>query len=211
MALFDSSIGAFAAVSLIVNVTPGPDTMLIIRNTLARGRRGGLFSIMGVLTGGLIQASAATFGLSRILLGSSELYTIVKLAGAIYLIYLGIQNIRSGLSKKVVASSTGPGGFSPPIIGLREGFLTNALNPKVAVFFLAFLPQFIGPSDPVIAKTILLVGIHYTLGIVWLAVITQMVHRAAALFQKSNFKRNLEVAAGAVFVGLGAKLAFEKR
>ncbi len=211
MPLFDSSVAAFAAIAVVITMTPGADTMLIVRNTLHGGRSGGLLSTAGVMAGGFVHASAAALGLSAILLRSTELYSIVKFLGAVYLVYLGIQSIRTGLQRRSGQTSERTPETSSSWQPLGQGFVTNALNPKVALFYVAFLPQFIRPSDPVVAKTFLLVGIHYAMALLWLTGITLFVHRASALFRSSSFKRNLDLAAGAIFVGLGARLALSRR
>lgn len=206
MALIDASVAAFSAIALVVTITPGADTMLVVRSTLARGAKGGILSTAGILSGGMVQGAFAAFGLSTVLLRSAELYSAVKFLGALYLIYLGI--------KSLIAASRNEDEESRPSLKSKrsaflEGFVTNALNPKVALFYAAFLPQFIAPTDPLIAKTALLIGIHYSMGLVWLTGVTLAVGHAAKSFRVSRIKRVLEGIAGVIFVGLGAKLAIE--
>lgn len=209
MALFDQSVAAYSAIALIVTLTPGADTMLVVRNTLGRGRPGGYFSALGVASGFVIHASAAAFGLSAILLRSSDLYAAIKLLGALYLVYLGIQSIRAGLRRKS-SEMEEVVQVGRPAQALREGFLSNALNPKVALFNLAFLPQFVHPTDPVLAKTFLLVGIHCTMALLWLCLVTLLVARAALALRDSRIRRRLDLLSGAIFVGLGARLALDR-
>ena len=125
------------------------------------------------------------------------------------MIYLGLKSLREFVLKEEEAepmpiAKSGRTAFA-------EGFVTNALNPKVALFYVAFLPQFIAKTDPVILKTILMVGIHYTMGLIWLTSVTLAIGHAAKGYHVSRIKRVLEGVAGVIFVGLGARLALERR
>jgi threonine/homoserine/homoserine lactone efflux protein len=205
----------FATVALVLALVPGVDTMMTVRNTLAHGLGAGLVTIAGICCGGIIQASFAAFGISVILLQSATVYEAVKLTGAAYLIYLGVMSIVQARGKG------GRDGFAPIVPGERptarplsrsylEGFITNVLNPKVPVFFLAFLPQFIRPGDPVVEKSFLLVGILYAEGISWLVLVALCVARIAHWLLRPSVRRRFEMLTGAVFVALGARIAMEK-
>src|SRR5579885_888200 len=156
----------FLGVITVLTITPGADTMLVIRNVVARGQRSGYMTALGSCSGVFIHATLSALGLSVILLKSAMIFEIVKLAGACYLILLGgwslWQVIRSGKHPEKAtlfdeqATQTVSGWRS-----LREGLLTNVLNPKVAIFYLAFLPQFINRGDPVLLKSLLLAGMHF--------------------------------------------------
>ncbi|MBS1717728.1 MAG: LysE family translocator [Armatimonadetes bacterium] len=208
MALIDSSVAAFTVVALVLTLTPGADTMLVVRSSIARGWQGGARTLAGMVSGGLVHASLAAFGLSAILLRSAQLYDAVKMAGALYLIYLGVQSLRSGF-KPVEQFEEAIQADSRP--AFLQGFVTNVMNPKVALFYVSFLPQFIAKGDPVVAKTFLLVGIHYTMGIVWLMTVALTVSKTAEALRAPSVKQWMERVSGLIFVGLGARLMLDRR
>jgi threonine/homoserine/homoserine lactone efflux protein len=211
--LLDSQVAAFAGVALVLTLTPGPDTFLVIRAALAGGFRRGLVATTGILSGGVVHASLAAAGLSAILLRSARLFEAVKLVGAGYLIWIGVRTILD--SRRHSPASQADLGAAPADRSVHrtflDGFLTNVLNPKVAVFYLAFLPQFIKPGDPVVAKTFLLVGIHYAMGIVWLPSVALFVDRMAATVAGPTFRKRLERTSGVILTGLGLRLALTRR
>src|SRR3954463_10208368 len=135
-------LGLFVVSGLLLNLTPGQDTLYIVGRTVSQGRRAGLLSVLGIVSGSVIHAFAGVLGLSAILAPSARAFVIVKLAGAAYLAYLGIKLL---LERRAAAETAA--GFTPQADGAiyRAGLLTNVLNPKVALFFLAFLPQFVSP------------------------------------------------------------------
>ena len=137
-------LAGFVAVAILVVVTPGPDMTLVARNTFAGGRITGLATSTGTCTGLLVHATAAALGLSALLLASSQAFTVVKIAGATYLIFLGIRTI---IEAGRDASFREGQKASDPWAAYRQGVLTNILNPKVAVFFLSLLPQFVDPGQ----------------------------------------------------------------
>lgn len=206
--MLDARVLAFAGIAALLTLTPGADTMLVIRSALVRGRRAGLLTVLGIGTGLFVHATLSAVGLSVILVRSARAFEVVKLAGALYLVWLGVQALRS-------AARGAPAAEGAPEVGARrafaEGLLTNVLNPKVAVFYLAFLPQFIGPGDPVLAKSILLAGIHFVEGLVWLSLVTVFVARLRPVLQRPRVQRSLEAASGLAFVGFGVKLALSRR
>jgi threonine/homoserine/homoserine lactone efflux protein len=214
--LLDPQVLAFAGVAAILTITPGPDTFLVMRSSLAGGFARGMAATWGILAGGVIHASLAALGLSAILLRSARLFETVKLVGAAYLIWVGIRTVREARRSHPTAGNVDGSGTpaepSRPAFGtFLDGFLTNVLNPKVAVFYLAFLPQFLRPGDPVVAKTFLLVGIHYALALLWLPMIALCVDRAAGTITQPAFRRRLEYASGVVLTALGLRLALERR
>lgn len=208
--VFDSQVLAFTGIAALLTLTPGSDTMLVLRSALLRGRRAGLLTVLGICCGLFIHATLSALGLSVVLVRSARAFEIVKLTGACYLVYLGAQSLWSaargpGVEKEREAS---------PVSGRRafaEGLLNNVLNPKVAVFYLAFLPQFIGPRDPVLAKSLLLAGIHFAQGLVWLSFLTFSVARARVALARPALRRGLESVSGLVLVGFGVRLAAERR
>ena len=162
----DARLLAFLGVAILVTITPGADTLLVVRNVLARGRGAGFLTTAGIYGGLTCHATLAILGLSTILVRSAALFQAVKLLGAAYLCYLGLRSLRQASQQRgqgVASEAPATGACAADGAGapsrwrsVREGFLSNLLNPKVAVFYLAFLPQFIHPGDPIRATLVLL-------------------------------------------------------
>lgn len=200
---------AFIPVAAILTITPGSDTILVVNNTLTRSTTDGLCTVAGINAGLLIHALASALGLSMILMNSAAAFEMVKLAGALYIIYLGIQSLRNSRKQEETKFSAEPcsKGISASI---REGFLTNVLNPKVAVFYLALLPQFISPGESILRQSLLLMTIHFSMGILWFSFLTLTLGKMRHLISGDKFKKRLEVLSGIVFIGLGLKMALAK-
>jgi threonine/homoserine/homoserine lactone efflux protein len=201
---------------------------------LALGRRRTMLTIVGICAGCLVHATASALGISAILATSATAYNVVKTIGAAYLVWIGVQSIRGHAEKRggqqsAVSGEVPPrddrslarpdsegGGRSDRDDGLRmtafrQGFLTNLLNPKVAIFYLTFLPQFISPGEPVFARSLLLASIHITMGLVWLAAYAWFIDRLGAVLTRPRVKAWLERATGGLLIALGARLAWERR
>lgn len=206
---------AFAGVAAALIVAPGPDVLLVLRNTLTRGRRGGALTAGGTLTGLLVHAAAATLGLSALLLASATAFTVVKLVGAGYLVLLGIQALLSARRARAAEPySTQPGTDEGSATGgrsYRQGVLTNVLNPKVAVFFIALLPQFVTPGPKAPLHTALLGAVFWGMTLGFLALLVTVATTARRVLQRGVVRRAMDRIAGAVFIGLGVRLAFEQR
>ena len=202
------SILAFTGIVAILTVLPGADMALVAKVTLLDGRRSAFFTSLGICAGLPVHATASALGLSLILATSAEAFTVVKFAGATYLAYLGIRTIRDSLrpTSEVVVDA---GRTRSARAAFVQGWLTNVLNPKVALFYLTFLPQFISPGDNVLAKSLLLAGIHAVLGLVWLPLYAYGIDRLGALIRGA--RRWLERLSGAALIGLGVRLALERR
>jgi RhtB (resistance to homoserine/threonine) family protein len=214
--MIDSQILAFTGIAAILTITPGSDTMLVMRSVLTRGQRAGLLTTFGICCGVFIHAVLSSLGLSWIIVRSSVAFEILKMLGACYLIFLGCQSLwqafrDSHQEQTARAIDAGPAHRPGARKAFIEGMLNNVLNPKVAVFYLAFLPQFINPGDPVLAKSVLLAGIHFTMGIVWLSLVTFLLGRMQVFLSRPRVKRWLEAATGFVLIGFGLRLAAEKR
>lgn len=206
----DSLTLAFIPVAAILTVTPGSDTMLVVNNTLTRSTTDGLCTVAGINAGLLIHALASALGLSMILMKSATAFEMVKMAGALYIIFLGIQSLRSSMKKEEEAELATQSSSKGISASVREGFLTNVLNPKVAVFYLALLPQFISPGDDILRKSLLLTTIHFSMGILWFSFVTLALGRMRHLISGGKFKKRLEAISGIVFIGLGLKMALSK-
>ncbi len=207
----DPQLLVFVGVAALLTVTPGPDTMLVMRNVLARGRRAGLLTTAGISAGIFVHATLSALGVSLILARSALAFEVVKLAGAGYLIVLGVQSLlrlRRGDAGAVPDGPAPAGGGSRSLV---EGLLTNLLNPKVAIFYLSFLPQFIRVTDAVLAKSLLLAAIHVGMGVVWLLSVSVFVGALRGLLERRRVRRMLEGVTAAVLVGLGVRLALERR
>lgn len=205
--IHDFSIFLIAGISL--NLLPGPDTMYIIGRSIAQGRYAGLMSVLGISTGSVVHTTAAAFGLSAILFASSLAFGVVKLIGAAYLVYLGIQMILSRNSEIHVDIVEMKGADLWTIY--RQGLITNLLNPKVALFFMAFLPQFVArdhASNPL--PFLFLGGVFIFTGTLWclsLAFIAATVSKAFRTgFSSVQISRSIT---GMVFVGLGIRFAIQ--
>src|SRR5262245_41188183 len=203
----------FLGVAALVIVTPGPDTALTIRNTLLGGRRGGVFTALGVSTGQAIWTLATSAGVAAILVASEPAFVAVKLAGAAYLIYLGLQAIRGALTGGETAAAgvaVAAPGLAPPV-AFRQGVLNNLGNPKMAAFFPSLLPQF-APRDDTAFVALLGLGLVFCgLTFAWLTAYASVVARAGDLLRRAGVRRALEGLTGAVLVGLGLRLAVERR
>lgn len=197
--------GIYLLTSLLLNVTPGTDTMYIISRSASQGRKAGYYSVLGISTGSFIHTLLAAFGLSIILAKSIVLFTAIKLIGAAYLIYLGIKMLRQ----------KSPLNFESSVLQHKElkmiymqGVITNVTNPKVALFFISFLPQFIHPDNPYGPVPFILLGISFIMtGTIWCFIIAYF-----ASFATKKLRENAKIAdllnklTGIVFIGLGIKL-----
>ncbi len=202
------SILAFVAASLIILVLPGPGVMYVVARSLGQGIGAGLVSAAGLSTGVLVHVAAATAGLSALLLASSIAFSVFKYAGAAYLVYLGWKAIHAAVPDHLDRRL--------PAVSCRrlflDGVVVSALNPKIAAFFLAFLPQFVDPSAGPVAFQIAMLGILYAA----LAFCTDGAYGVFAgaargfLRRRLRFQRLLNGLGGAVLIALGIKAAFSR-
>jgi threonine/homoserine/homoserine lactone efflux protein len=209
--MLDHSVLAFSLIALLLTLAPGPDTFLVIANTSAGGFRRGFATVLGIVSGGLFYVLLIGCGLVRFLVYSPAVFHTVKLAGACYLLYLGWGALRAALRRPVQAAAPPA---ATPARSIRasylQGLLTNALNPKIAVFYLAFLPQFLNPGDPVVLKSALLIGIHYFEGLVWLSLLAYSVGRLGRFLARPRVRRTIDGVLGLTMMGFGAKLALDR-
>ena len=203
-----SSFVAGLVVLVLLTISPGADMALVAKVTIERGRRAAFWTTIGICSGLLVHATASALGLSVILATSAEAFTIVKLAGAAYLAYLGVRSLRDSFRQHVPAEDVAP---RPRGGSFLVGLLNNVLNPKVAVFYLTFLPQFIDPSGNVLAQSLLFALAHAVMGIAWLSFYAYVLARLSAFFTRHGVRQWLERVTGVVLVGLGARLALERR
>jgi RhtB (resistance to homoserine/threonine) family protein len=201
---------AFLIAITILTMTPGLDTALVIKNTSRSGGRDGVITSLGICLGLFVHATFSAVGISAILLQSAELFQAVKLIGAAYLIWLGIGAIRATLrgASGLDVDQAELRGFSARR-SLREGFLSNVLNPKTAVFYLAFLPQFINPEYSPFVQSLLMASIHFAIAMVWQCGLAGAVNSARRLVANSSVMRWMEGVTGSVLVLLGVKLLLD--
>ena len=206
----DPRLYAFIGVAALLTVMPGADMALVTKNVLAVGRRRAMLTIVGICAGCVIHATASALGLSAILATSATAFNVVKTLGAGYLIWIGVQSIRESrnAAAPVQSSDSSRRARLGPFL---QGFLTNILNPKVAVFYLTFLPQFISPGEPVLKRSLVLASIHIAMGFVWLTAYAWFIDRVGAVLTRPRVKMWLERVTGGLLVVLGARLAWERR
>ena len=202
-------LALFIASGLLLNITPGQDTFYIVGRTVSQGRRAGVLSVLGICSGVLVHTFAAAFGLAAILATSAHVYVVIKFAGAAYLAYLGLRMMLSG---PVAADATSTFGADSAWSIFRAGLLSNVLNPKVALFFLAFLPQFVAPTAESRVVAFLFLGAVFIFnGTLWCLC---LVWAASAIKERLRGTASsgllLKRAVGAMFVGLGVRLAVSK-
>ena len=211
MNLFDPQVLAFALVAALMTMVPGADTFLVVKNSLRGGRHDGWLTVTGICTGLFVHALLSALGVSAVIAHSPAAFLVLKVAGAGYLAWLGVQSLRRAVrgacaqpADDVVAARV------PALRCFREGFLTNLLNPKVIVFYLALLPQFLAPGDAVLPKSLLLAAIHFAEGILWLGFVAWAVDRSRTFFLRPALRRWMDAACGTVLVAFGVRLALEQ-
>lgn len=210
----DHSLLVYTGIVALLVLTPGPNAALILRTAGFRGRAAGFSNLAGIVSGFYFHAVCSALGLSLLLLRSANLYTVVKLVGAAYLVYLGIKTLRQAfsannngntLSNKEITSANGVWN------AYVEGLLTNVLNPKVALFYLSLLPQFIQDPQAVLTQSLLLASIHAVLASIWFSLLTLLFGKFGNYVGNSGLKSKLQALTGVAFVGLGIKIALAGR
>ena len=198
----------FIGVAIAVVVVPGPDMALVARNVFRHGRAAGYATSLGICTGILGWAIAAALGIATILATSSVAFTILKFAGAAYLIYLGISTLRS---RDDVAFDRPNGAPTLPARqAWLQGLVSSLLNPKLGVFFLTLLPQFIAPGEPVALRALQLALVFDLIGLAWLLLYSAMLAAIGDALGRSGPRRFIRWVSGTVLVALGLRVAFER-
>lgn len=199
----------FAIAALVLIMMPGPDQVLITRNALAGGLWGGLLTLVGGALGLTVHASAAALGLSALLLASSTAFTVLKIVGVAYLLWLGLQTLRAARRSRREPVEDGAA-VAPQRrwAYLRQGFLSNALNPKVALFFVTFLPQFL-PTDSGSprAEALLLSAVFALLYVSWFSAYVMLVERFGRWLRRPTVKARIEQVTGLALVTFAVRLA----
>ena len=204
---------AFLGISLVVIMTPGPDTALTIRNTLLGGAHGGVFTAIGVAAGQVLWALAASAGVVGLLVASAPAFEAVKLAGAVYLVFIGVQTLCSAFRSGPAAprAEGGAGRGLTPAAGFRQGLINDLANPKMAAFFASLFPQFVPDARASFAALMLLGLLFSCMTLAWLVVYAVAVAKAGDILRRSGIRRAIEGVTGVVLIAFGLRLASEHR
>jgi RhtB (resistance to homoserine/threonine) family protein len=201
--------GSYVLFVLLVLMIPGPDTAVVIKNSLGGGARGGSMAALGIGAGNLAQGVAAAFGLSALILRSEPLFLALRWAGAAYLAYLGVRALISAWRGDHHALEDVRGAKTSGYRRWREGFLSNLTNPKVLVFYLAMLPQFLDPATMGQGDALLLGCTVAVMALLWQLVIVFSVHRVRGWLSRRRVRRALDGVTGTALIGFGAALVLE--
>ncbi len=209
----DAKFWTFLVAITLLSISPGVDTLLVIRNTARGGVRDGVITSLAICCGLFVHATISALGISLILLQSAWAFHALKLLGAAYLVGLGLVSLKAawrgqGLQVETGLSSTKASRRWQPA---KEGLLSNVLNPKTIVFYMAFLPQFIAPGDPALAKSLWLAGIHFIIANVWQVSIALMIGGASRWLASARFCQVLNGLTGSLLVAFGITLAMEQK
>ncbi len=207
--MIDSTLLAFAGVSVLLAITPGPDMAVVTRNALAHGRRGVFLTTAGIALALLVWVTATAVGLSAVLRASANLLFVLKLVGAAYLAYLGVRTLIESRRRPGDLLASAPPAAAAHTV-LRQGFLSAISNPKLGVFFVTFLPQFVLPGQPALERLLLLGVIFAVIGFVWLICYGLSVTRLRAVITAPRVRQWMQRITGAVLLGFGARLALER-
>ncbi|MDP9240618.1 MAG: LysE family translocator [Actinomycetota bacterium] len=204
-----AAFAAFAVVAALLTMTPGVDSMLVLRTAAVAGGRTAMLAGFGVITGLLCWGLAAGVGLAAVLAASETAYTVLRLAGAAYLGWLGV--------RRLIRASRGPqpatDGVPAATVGrgraYSQGLVTNLLNPKIGVFYVTLLPQFVIAGQPVLLVTFGLALVHAAEGVLWFVAVSWLAGRIGALLRRRRARRVLDATTGTVFLGFAARLALD--
>ncbi|MGC4175514.1 LysE family translocator [Demequina sp.] len=198
---------AFGLVVALLTITPGLDTALVLRSAAVAGQRRAWGAIIGVVSGCLVWGVLAAVGVAALLAASQTAFTVLKLAGAAYMVWMGVRLIVAAIKgHTALPDAATPGNTF--LAGAGQGFLTNLLNPKVGAFYVALLPQFIPPEANHVTWGITLAAVHAVLGIVWLGALSLFAGRIRPWLQRPRVTRGIDAGVGTVITGFGIKLAF---
>ena len=230
-----AQLAAFLLVAGLLTITPGADMALVMRHALAGGTRPAFFASLGIAVGCLIWGAGSALGVSVLFARSAVAFAVLKYVGGAYLVYLGARALReAAIRRRATGGPEGPPlrhiGEAPPLRHIAgpsrpsrlrgfhgqwkafgQGLLTNLLNPKVAVFYVTFLPQFIVPNRPVLSQSIFLAFTHVVMGLTWLTIYARVIDRMAAVLLTERVKRRIEAVTGTVLMALGIRLALARR
>jgi threonine/homoserine/homoserine lactone efflux protein len=196
---------AFVPVAVLLSLAPGPATALVVRNAARGGRRHAFFTTAGSSLGVLAWGAFAAVGIAAVVAASAEVFTVMKLVGAAFLIYLGVQSLRGRGETPAQRRPTARRS------AFREGLVTAVANPKLAAFFVALFPQFVPHGAPVLPSALLMAATIVVIDLGWYSALAYLVARARRAFNEGPWLRRFERLTGMVLVGLGVRLALERR
>ena len=203
---------AFLVAIALLTITPGIDTVLVIKNTSRCGGKDGVVTSLGICLGLFVHGTFSAVGISAILLQSAELFLAMKWVGAVYLIWLGISGVKAAMKGHAGIAIDDADVRSLSLLrSLQEGFLSNVLNPKTAIFYLAFLPQFIDPQYSPFLQAMTMTGIHFVMAMIWQSGLAAAVSSAKRFFANPLALRGMEGITGSVLIFLGAKLILDEQ
>jgi RhtB (resistance to homoserine/threonine) family protein len=201
----------FIGVAALVIVIPGPDTAVVTKNVLVHGRRAAFGTSMGVSAGLSVWTLAAAIGVASVVRASAVAFTVLKLVGSLYLVWLGLQALRAARHPDSGARRTANKPAMGALGGFRQGFLSDLANPKIGIFFTSLLPQFVDPGHPVLLPFLALGGVFVLMTVLWLSAYCLVAARAAATLQRPRVKAAMDRFTGVVLIALGLRLAIEHR
>lgn len=204
-----SAYGSYLIIVLLIVLAPGPDTMVVLKNALAGGSRGGLLATFGIVSGNAVQGTAAALGLGVVIAKSQPVFITLKWIGAAYLCYLGFQALRGAWRGNYERLGTAKGGKASGFRRWREGFLSNVTNPKVLVLFLSILPQFLDPAKTTTWDALMLAYTVAVVGGLWLLVLLFFINRVRGMLERRKVRRAVDGVTGAALIGFGTILALE--
>jgi RhtB (resistance to homoserine/threonine) family protein len=202
----------FIGVAALVIIIPGPDTAVVTRNVLVHGRRAAIGTSFGVSAGLAVWTVAAAVGVASLVRASAVAFTVLKLIGALYLMWLGLQALRAA---RHASDEQDPRLASRPALsplgGFRQGLFSDLANPKIGVFFTSLLPQFVDPGRPVLLPFLVLGAVFVLMTVLWLCAYCLVAARAAQTLQRPTVKAALDRFTGIVLIAIGLRLATERR
>lgn len=201
-------VAGFALLATLLTIAPGQDTFLVLRNATQGGFRAGVATTAGVCSGLFLHASLSALGLSALIATSAAVFSALKWAGAAYLAWLGLQSLLRAHEPRSPALAPAAARGRAVVV---QGFLSNALNPKTATFYLALLPQFAVVPERVLTDSLTLGGVHFAISFAWLALLSALVERSRRLLARPWLSRAADAVAGVAFLGFGLRLALAKR
>lgn len=202
-------LAPFLVISVLLILIPGPDTAVVTKNALLGGRRCGVAAAAGVSVGLVVWTTAAAFGIATLLKASDVAFTALKVAGAVYLVWIGVQMLRA---RDTIGASAGQAARrGHGVRALRQGLLSDLGNPKIAVFFTSFLPQFVHGHGSAFVPLLVLGGIFAALTLAWLVIYAVAVGSASAFIRRPLVRKTLDRFTGVVLIAFGIRLAFEHR
>lgn len=204
-----SALLSFALLAGVLTIIPGPDSALILRSALVQSRKHAYSTAVGIASGTFVWGAAAAVGAAALLAASELAFTILKIVGAAYLIYLGVTMIVKSFRRRVVENNTAPSPIGSLKAAFGRGALTNLLNPKVGVFYIALIPQFIPPGMPPFGMGLLLALVHVVESLVWFTGLILAAHFARKWLSSPRVSAWIDRATGGILVAFGAVLAVE--